>query len=481
METRTALTFDDVLLLPGLSKVLPIDVSLSTRFTKNIKLNIPLVSAAMDTVTEASSASAIAREGGIGVIHKNLSIANQAKQVKKVKTAQYWIITSPVTINPKDSVSATIKLRETTGIGSFPVLENGKLVGIVTGRDLLFENESKKMVKDIMTTDIVSIDRKVSMDEAKEIMHKHRIEKLPLVEKDGRLKGLMTLTDIISKQTNPNASKDSKGRLIVAAAIGPNDIERAKALVDAEVDCLVVDTSHGHSQGVIDGVKKVKKEFSVDVIAGNVATAAATEALISVGADAIKVGVGPGSICTTRIISGIGVPQFSAVLECSKAANKYKIPVIADGGIKYSGDITKAIAAGASSVMVGSLFAGCEEAPGKIVYMRNRKFKQYRGMGSLSAMKKGSAERYFQSVLSQPDKLVPEGIEGVVPYKGKLSEIVFQLMGGLRSGMGLTGSKDINALRTKAKWVRISPAGLKESHPHDITITEESPNYPSLD
>lgn len=480
MEARNSLTFDDVLLLPGFSKVLPSEVSLSTRLTKKIKMNIPLVSAAMDTVTEANTAIAMAREGGIGVIHRNLGIKEQAEQVKKVKTAEFWVITSPVMVTPEDTVERTRQLREEHGIGSFPVVRKGKLVGIVTGRDLLFEDAPGTKIKDVMTKDLITVDKVVSTETAKEIMHKHRIEKLPVVDKNGNLKGLMTLTDIRSKEKFPNALKDPKGRLIVAAAIGPNDLDRAKALVEQEVDCLVVDTSHGHSKGVIDGVKIIKKRFDVELIAGNVATAKATEALISAGADGIKVGVGPGSICTTRIISGVGVPQFTAVMECSKAAETQDIPIIADGGIKYSGDITKALAAGASSVMLGGLFAGCEETPGKIVYMRNRKFKQYRGMGSISAMKLGSAERYFQKALSNSSKLVPEGIEGVVPFKGNIGEIVFQLMGGLRSGMGLVGAADVSELRAKTNWIRISPAGLKESHPHDVTITEESPNYPSI-
>jgi len=480
MEGKIALTFDDILLLPGYSEVLPKDVSLKSRFTKKIRLNVPLVSAAMDTVTESGTAIAIAREGGIGVIHRNLSIEAQADEVGKVKTSEYWVISNPVTIAPNDSISKVWELKKKRGIGSFPVVKNGKLAGLVTARDLLFEDNPKKKVSEIMTKKLVTVEKEVSSEKAQEIMHSHRIEKLPVVDKKGVLKGLMTLTDIESRAKNPNALKDSKGSLMVAAAIGPNDLARAKALVAAGVDCLVIDTSHGHSKGVVDGVKKTKKEFGIEVVAGNVATAAATEKLIAAGADAVKVGVGPGSICTTRVISGVGVPQFTAIRECGKAAAKSGVPIIADGGIKYSGDIAKALAAGANSVMVGSLFAGCEETPGKIVYMHNRKFKQYRGMGSVSAMRKGSAERYFQSVLSQADKLVPEGIEGVVPYKGGLHEFVFQLLGGLRSGMGLVGAKDIGQLRTKTQWIRISQGGLKESHPHDITITEESPNYPSL-
>ena len=480
METRLALTFDDILLLPNYSEILPGEVSLTTKFTKKIPMNIPLVSAAMDTVTEAGTAIAMARVGGLGVIHRNLSIEEQAANVKKVKTSEYWVIRSPVTVSPETKVDDVKAIRSKREIGSFPVVRGEKLVGIVTGRDLLFEDKPGLKVKDIMTTKVISVDKKVSMDQAKEIMHKHRIEKLPLVDKKGSLKGLMTLTDIRSKETHPDALKDKKGQLLVAAAIGPKDIDRAKALTDVGVDVLVIDTSHGHSKGVIAGTRKIKKEFGVQIVVGNVATAKATEALISAGADAIKVGVGPGSICTTRIISGVGAPQFSAIYECSKAANKHKVPIIADGGVKYSGDITKALAAGASSVMVGSLFAGCEETPGKVVYLHNRKFKQYRGMGALSAMKKGSAERYFQSVLSKPNKLVPEGIEGVVPFKGKVNEVTFQLLGGLRSGMGLVGAANIEQLRTKTKWARISAAGLKESHPHDVTITEEAPNYPSI-
>jgi len=486
METdkKIGLTFDDVLLVPNASSVLPKDVSLKTKLTKKLPLNIPLVSAAMDTVTESRTAIAMAQQGGIGIIHKNLSIEKQAEKVKKVKNAEFWIITEPVTISPTTTLKEIFETIRAKNVSSFPVVENGKLVGIVTKRDFLFEDNLQKKAKDIMTPKqkIVYVKKMLSLDEAKEILHKHRLEKLPIIDDKGNLKGLITITDIKNREKYPEALRDKHGRLMVGAAIGPaeKDIPRLKALIDAEVDVVIVDTSHGHSKMVVDAVKKIKKEFDIELIAGNVATAQATKDLISAGADAIKVGVGPGAICTTRIISGVGVPQFTAIMDCAKAAEKTKTPIIADGGIKYSGDITKAIAAGASSVMIGSLFAGCEETPGKVVYMYNRKFKQYRGMGSISAMKEGSKDRYFQGDVEEKGKLVPEGIEGIVPYKGNLQEVIYQLLGGVRSGMGLVGAKNIEDLRKKTKWIRITKAGMKESHPHDIIITDEAPNYPRM-
>lgn len=475
----TGLTFDDVLLVPQASKTLPGDVLLKSKLTKKIDINIPLVSAAMDTVTEEATAIAMAKDGGIGIIHKNLSAEEQAAKVAKVKRAEYWVITKPITVYPDDPVEKLFSIELENDISSFPVVEkNGNLAGIVTSRDLRFEDHnSKKKAKEIMTKDLITSDIKVSLEKAREIMHKNRVEKLPLVDGTGKLTGLITITDILNRTKYPNALRDKKGRLMVGAAVGPSDDKRIEALIKAEADIIVVDTAHGHSKMVVDSVKKIKKKYDVQLIAGNVATAEATKDLISAGADAIKVGVGPGAICTTRVISGVGVPQITAIKECAQAAEKSKTPIIADGGVKYSGDIVKAIAAGASSVMIGSLFAGCDETPGRVIYLNNRKFKQYRGMGSLGAMKKGSKDRYFQKGLGDA-KLVPEGIEGIVPFKGKISEMVYQLLGGVRSGMGLVGAGDINALRTKSKMVKITSAGLKESHPHDVTITEQAPNYP---
>ncbi len=471
----TGLTFDDVLIVPAASSVLPSEADLRTSLTKKLPLNIPLLSAAMDTVTEAATAIVLAREGGIGVIHRNMPAEKQAEEVRKVKRAEFWVVTNPLTVSPETMLSELWQLKQKHAISSFPVVSNGRLAGIITNRDMLFETNPNKKASEIMTRDLVVTDKFPSLEQAKEILHKNKIEKLPIVDRLGTLKGLVTVTDIESREKHPNANKDKDGRLRVAAAVGPRDFERVKCLVENEVDAIVVDTAHGHSKNVIDGVRAIKKAFDVEVIAGNVATASATEALISAGADAVKVGVGPGAICTTRVISGVGVPQVTAIQECSTAASRNGIPVISDGGVKYSGDITKAIAAGASSVMIGSLFAGCEETPGKIVFMHNRKFKQYRGMGSLGAMRSGSAERYFQK--AQTDRFVPEGIEGVVPYKGTIAEIAFQLLGGLRSGMGYAGARTIEELRTKSRLIKITEAGYRESHPHDITITEEAPNY----
>lgn len=474
-----ALTFEDVLLVPKYSNVLPKDVNLQTKFTKNVSLNIPIVSAAMDTVTESRTAIALARLGGIGVIHKNMDIASQAKEVEKVKKSESGIIIDPVKVYPDDTIAKALEIMSNFRISGVPVVDrNEKLVGILTNRDLRFEKDTKKFVKDLMTPmPLITAKEGISLEEAEEILHKKKIEKLPIVDNNGYLKGLITIKDIEKKKTYPNANKDEFGRLRVAAAIGVgNGIERAAALVEAGVDVIVVDSAHGHSQGILDLVKEIKNRFEVDVVAGNVATKEATKALIEAGADAIKVGIGPGSICTTRIVAGVGVPQISAIDECAMEAKKYGVPVIADGGIKYSGDIAKALAVGASSVMVGSLLAGTEESPGESIMYQGRKYKSYRGMGSIGAMQKGSNDRYFQEGTAS-DKLVPEGIEGMVPYRGKIADVIHQLIGGLRASMGYCGAKDIKTFWEVAEFVEITPAGLKESHVHDVTITKEAPNY----
>ena len=473
-----ALTFDDVLLVPAKSDVLPNEVITSTRLTPNITLNIPLISAAMDTVTEARLAIAIAREGGLGIIHKNMSIEQQATEVDKVKRSEHGIITDPVFLHPEDKISQALKIMEHYRISGVPITsDEGKLVGILTNRDLRFETNFDQPIKNVMTKDnLVTAQVGTTHEQAKVILQKHRIEKLPLVDKDNILKGLITTKDIQKTLQYPNSAKDSKGRLRVGAAVGiSGTVERAGALIDAGVDVIALDSSHGHSVNVIRAVKELRKNFpNIDIIAGNVATAEATVDLIEAGANAIKVGIGPGSICTTRVVSGIGVPQITAVNNCAQAAKKYNIPIISDGGIKYSGDITKAIAAGADTVMLGSLFAGTEESPGEMEIYQGRSFKVYRGMGSIAAMRQGSKDRYFQE---GQQKLVPEGIEGRVAFKGSLSETVFQLIGGLRSGMGLCGCKTIEELKTKTKFVKITSAGLRESHPHDVQITKEAPNY----
>jgi IMP dehydrogenase len=473
------LTFDDVLLVPNYSEVMPSKVKLKTKLTNKIPLNIPLVSAAMDTVTESKTAIAMAQLGGIGVIHKNMPPEKQAKEVITVKRSEFWVITNPVSVSPNDPLRKLVELKERLGFSTFPVQDKGKLVGLITDRDLFLEENLDRKAKDIMTKKLVTVDHRVELNEAKKILHKHRIEKLPIVDKQGRLKGLITMKDIKKRGMFPLANRDKQGRLLVGAAVGPKDEERVEKLVDAEVDVIVIDTAHGHSKNVIDAVKRFKKKHSVELIAGNVATEEGAQALISAGADAVKVGLGPGSICTTRVVSGVGVPQVTAVMEAAKACEKAGVPLISDGGITYSGDITKAIAAGADSVMIGSLFAGCEETPGRVIFLNNRKFKQYRGMGSLNAMKQGSSDRYFQSDVTEK-KLVPEGIEGVVPYKGLIRETVNQLLGGLRSGMGYCGTKTISELKKKGRFIKISPAGLRESHPHDVTITDEAPNYSPL-
>lgn len=477
---KEALTFDDVLLVPGYSEVLPADVDIRTRLTREIFLNIPLVSAAMDTVTEAELAKAIAREGGIGIIHKNMSIEEQAHQVKIVKRTENGIIDDPVTISPKISVEEAENIMAEYKIGGLPVVdENGKLLGLVTNRDIRFERNPKRKVAELMTPfgKLIVAYKGISLENARDILHENKIEKLPIIEEDGTLAGLITIKDIRSVIEHPNAARDKKGRLLVGAAVGTSEdtLVRVEKLIDAGVDVIVVDTAHGHSKKVIETVKKIKSEFpNIQVIAGNVATAEATEALINAGADAVKVGIGPGSICTTRVVAGIGVPQLTAIFDCAEVAKKYNVPIIADGGIRFSGDIVKAIAAGAETVMLGSIFAGTEEAPGETILYQGRKYKSYRGMGSLGAMSRGSADRYFQS---KNQKFIPEGVEGMVPYKGSVKDVVYQLIGGLRSGMGYVGAANIKELQEKAKFVKITPASVKESHPHDIIITKEPPNY----
>lgn len=476
--TQEGLTFDDVLLVPAKSDVLPKDVDVSTQLTKNIKLNIPIVSAGMDTVTEGRMAIAIAREGGIGIIHKNMPIEQQSGEIDKVKRSEHGIIVDPIFLSPDNTLQDAQNLMEKYHISGVPITQDDKLVGILTNRDLRFETDLKRQIHHCMTTEhLITAPVGTSVDDAKALLHKHRIEKLPLVDTDGKLKGLITIKDIEKSQRYPNSAKDPKGRLLVGAAIGVGSdmMERVAAIVAARVDVIVVDTAHGHSQGVLDAVRKIKNTYpEVDLIAGNVATAEATRALIEAGVDAVKVGIGPGSICTTRIVAGIGVPQITAVYSCAMAAREFNIPIIADGGIKYSGDMVKALAAGASVVMLGNLFAGTEESPGETVIYQGRSYKVYRGMGSLGAMAQGSKDRYFQENM---DKLVPEGIEGRVPYKGTLADTAFQLIGGLRAGMGYCGVRNIHELINNTTFIRITGAGLKESHPHDISITKESPNY----
>ena len=473
------LTFDDVLLVPAESDVLPADVDLSTQLTRKIKLNVPVMSAAMDTVTEYRMAIAIAREGGIGVIHKNMSIDTQAEQVDMVKRSENGVITNPFSLSAGHTLGDADTLMGKFRISGVPIVdETGRLIGIITNRDMKFETDMNRRIEEVMTHEnLITGLEGTTLDEAKAILQKNRIEKLPIVDKDYKLKGLITIKDIEKVLKYPNSAKDAAGRLLCAAAIGVTGdvLDRAGALIDAGVDVLVLDSAHGHSANIMRCVGLVKEKFpDIQLIAGNVATAEATEALIKAGADCVKVGIGPGSICTTRVVAGIGVPQISAVLQCAEMGDKYGIPVIADGGIKYSGDIVKAIAAGGRVVMLGSMLAGCEEAPGEMEVYQGRQFKVYRGMGSLGAMQKGSKDRYFQS---NNKKLVPEGVEGRVPFRGAVSETIYQMMGGLRSGMGYCGAHNIEELRTNSKFVRITSAGLKESHPHDIYITKEAPNY----
>ncbi len=475
---KEGLTFDDVLLIPGESHVTPKDVDLTTKLSDDITLNIPLISAAMDTVTESRLAIAMAREGGMGIIHKNMSIESQAEHVDKVKRSEHGVITDPFFLAPDRKVSDALELMQKYKISGVPICKSGKLVGILTNRDLRFETNFDQPIENVMTKDrLVTAPEGTTLEEAQKILGKHRIEKLPIVDGKGNLKGLITIKDIEKAIQYPNSAKDKNGRLLVGAAIsnGKGYMDRAKALVDARVDCLVVDTAHGHNVDVIKAVAKVKEVFpNVTVVAGNVATSAAANALFEVGADVVKVGIGPGSICTTRIVAGIGVPQITAIMDCAEVADKYGKAIIGDGGIKYSGDITKAIAAGANAVMVGSLFAGTTESPGELEIYQGRSFKTYRGMGSLGAMPLGSKDRYFQEGTK---KLVPEGVEGRVPYRGALADIVYQLIGGLRAGMGYTGMPTIAKLRKDAQFVKITNAALIESHPHDISITKEAPNY----
>ena len=476
-----ALTFDDVLLLPGYSTVLPRDVDVSTYFTRNIRLNVPLVSAGMDTVTEARMAIAMAREGGIGVIHKNMSAERQAGEVDKVKRSEHGVIIDPIFLSPDHKVQDALEMMSRYRISGVPIVrEGGYLVGILTNRDLRFEERFDRPIHEVMTHEnLVTAPEGTTLDDAKKILAQHRIEKLPLVDGQGRLRGLITIKDIEKARKFPHAAKDSNGRLLVAAAVsvGEGTMERVEALMAAGVDVVVVDTAHGHARGVLNTVRRIKDAFpAIDVVGGNVATREGTEALIEAGADAVKVGVGPGSICTTRVVAGIGVPQITAVWESYRAATVQAVPIIADGGIRWSGDIVKALAAGAASVMMGSLFAGTEESPGEMEIYKGRSFKVYRGMGSLGAMKQGSSDRYFQDDLDV-EKLVPEGIEGRVPYRGSLADAVYQLIGGIRSGMGYCGAQDLAALRAQGRFIRITGAGLTESHPHDVQITKEAPNY----
>ncbi len=477
---KEGLAFDDVLLAPAYSEILPRDVDTSTRLTNTIKLNIPLLSAAMDTVTESRMAIAIAQEGGMGIIHKNITIEEQAIEVDKVKKYESVIILKPRTLDPEQRLYDVLEIKKTEQISSFPIVKDGKLVGILTNRDLRFEKNLSKKISQVMTKKVVTAPVGTSIEKAKDTLHRHRIEKLPVVDKNGQLKGLITIKDIEKRERYPNSCKDKLGRLMVGAAIGVSfDREaRVEALLNAGADIIAIDTAHGHSKGVLNAIRDTRKNFpKCQLIAGNVGTSEGTEALIKAGVDAIKVGIGPGSICTTRIVTGVGIPQITAIMNCAAVARKKNIPVIADGGVKFSGDMVKAIAAGADSVMIGGLFAGTDESPGEIVLYQGRTYKIYRGMGSIEAMKKGSKDRYFQDDVESELKLIPEGIEGRVPHKGPVSSTIFQLIGGLKSGMGYCGSRTIPLLQKKAKLVKITFAGLRESHVHDVIITKEAPNY----
>ena len=484
LPPEEAYSFDDVLLIPGYSDVLPKDVNVSTRLTKNLTLNIPIVSAAMDTVTEARTSIGMAREGGLGFIHRNMSIKSQVLEVAKVKKSESGMIIDPVTVHPDQPVHEVLKLMEEYRISGLPVTKGDQLVGIVTNRDLRFETNMEKKVSEVMTKEnLVTVSEGITLEDSKKLLHKHRIEKLLVVDKNGRLTGMITIKDIEKIKKYPNACKDSMGRLRVGAAVGvgPDMEERAEALLKAGVDVILIDTSHGHSKNVIDAVKILKSNFDdIELIAGNVGTSKGADDLVKAGVDGVKIGIGPGSICTTRIVAGIGIPQVTGIMNCRSISNKTGVPLIADGGIKFSGDITKAIGAGAHVVMIGGLFAGTEESPGESIFFKGRSYKLYRGMGSIEAMKKGSKDRYYQSEAIENDKLVPEGIVGRVPYKGSLSANVFQLVGGLRAGMGYVGCQTIEELREKARFVKITAAGLRESHVHDVIITKEAPNY-SLD
>ncbi|MGZ4122891.1 MAG: IMP dehydrogenase [Tumebacillaceae bacterium] len=476
---KEGLTFDDVLLIPAKSEILPRDVSVATRITEKVRLNTPIMSAGMDTVTESKMAIAMAREGGIGIIHKNMPIERQAEEVDRVKRSESGVITNPIYLKPDQFLYHAEEMMAKYRISGVPIVDdNGKLVGIITNRDLRFEKNYNRQIRDVMTSEnLITAPVGTTLKDAEEILQKHKVEKLPLVDENNHLKGLITIKDIEKAILFPNAAKDEKGRLIVGAAVGvsKDTFERVEALVNAHVDLIVVDTAHGHSLGVINTVREIREQYpDLQIVAGNVATGEATRDLIEAGVNAVKVGIGPGSICTTRVVAGIGVPQITAIYDCASVAREYNIPIIADGGIKYSGDVVKALAAGASAVMVGSLLAGTEESPGEMEIHQGRYFKVYRGMGSMGAMKEGSSDRYFQE---NNKKLVPEGIEGRVPYRGSLSEIIFQLVGGIRAGMGYCGVGTIDDLITKTKFIKITGAGLKESHPHDVQITKEAPNY----
>ncbi|WP_102401247.1 IMP dehydrogenase [Haloimpatiens massiliensis] len=475
---KTGYTFDDVLLMPNKSEVLPKEVILKTNLTKTIKLSIPLMSAGMDTVTESKMAIAMAREGGIGIIHKNMSIERQAYEVDRVKRQENGVISDPFSLSPENTIDDALSLMSQYRISGVPITVNGKLQGIITNRDILFENDYSKKISQVMTKEnLITAPEGTTVEEAKDILKKHKIEKLPLVDNDNNLVGLITIKDIEKVKKYPNAAKDSKGRLLCGAAVGVTKdmMVRVDALVKANVDVITLDTAHGHSKGVLDAVKTIKAKYpELQIIAGNVATAEAVKDLIEAGADCIKVGIGPGSICTTRVVAGVGVPQLTAVMDCVEEANKYNIPIIADGGLKYSGDVVKALAAGAKICMMGSMFAGCEESPGETEIYKGRSYKVYRGMGSMAAMQCGSKDRYFQE---DSKKLVPEGIEGRVPYKGYVSETIFQMLGGIRSGMGYLGAKTLDDLYKNARFVVQTSAGLRESHPHDINMTKEAPNY----
>ncbi|MDN5359844.1 MAG: dehydrogenase [Thermotogaceae bacterium] len=485
MEMIEGITFDDVLLAPAYSEVTPRETNLETGLTKTISLKMPLVSAAMDTVTEYAMAKALARNGGVGVIHKNMSIKEQAEQVDRIKRTENGIIYDPLTIAPDKHVADADDLMREYKVGGLAVVNlNKELLGMVTNRDIRFEDDPKKTVKELMTPieKLVTAKEGITLLKAKKILHENKVEKLPIIDENNIIKGLITIKDINSVVEFPNATRDGKGRLVVGASIGTGQdaMERAKALIESRVDFIVVDTAHGHSKNVLDTIRKLKQRWpEIEIIGGNVATAEATKALIEAGVDAVKVGIGPGSICTTRVVAGIGVPQLTAIKDCAKSASEYNIPIIADGGIRYSGDIVKAIAAGASCVMLGSIFAGTEEAPGEAILYEGRKYKSYRGMGSIGAMVRGSSDRYFQSGASE-EKLVPEGVEGMIPFKGSVEDIAYQLCGGLRSGMGYCGAKTITELQKKAKFIKITNAGRTESHPHDIRITKESPNYQTM-
>lgn len=479
LREKRALTFEDVLLVPQYSDVLPKGVDITTKFSKNVSLNIPLVSAAMDTVTEHRTAIMMARLGGIGIIHKNMDITSQVKEVKRVKKSESGVIIDPIFINPNAKVRDALDLMAEVRISGVPVVDENKiLIGILTNRDLRFETNYDKLVSDVMTkAPLITAPKGCTLDDAEEIFKNNKVEKLPIVDENGKLCGLITIKDLKKRIEYPNSNKDKFGRLVVGAAIGVGQYDRAEALVNVGVDVIVIDSAHGHSKGIIDTLKGLKEKFSnVDIVVGNVANYASIKDLAAAGADGIKIGIGPGSICTTRIVAGVGVPQITAIDDCAKEANKYGIPVIADGGIKYSGDLAKALAVGASSVMVGSIFAGCDEAPGDLVTLQGRQYKVYRGMGSISAMSRGSSDRYFQEGTAK-EKLVPEGIEGRVPYAGSIKSVVHQLIGGLRSSMGYCGSKNISMFQEKAEFVEITSAGLRESHVHDVIITQEAPNY----